>query len=88
MAFSSTITQRGVIGNKRYAIGTYDCTAVTGGNINTGLERVDFMQLQPLGAAVQTDVPAINETLPLADGTAVTIVTVSGDAGIWFAIGR
>jgi len=88
MAFSSTITDRGVFGSKRCAWGTYtNASSSTGGDIETGLESVEYIQLQEKGTAVQVAGGAVvNETLPVSGG--ITIVTVADDCGFWFAIGR
>lgn len=86
MAFSSTIEGSTVFGNKRVAFGTFDCTAVTGGDIDTGLNICESIMLQLKDTAVGTAPVVVNETLPI-DGSAITIVTTSGDAGYWFAIG-
>lgn len=75
------------MGNKRVAWGTYDCTAVTTGELETGLTLVENINIIENAAAVQTGgSPIVDETLPLSG--LVTIVTVSGSAGYWFAIGR
>lgn len=89
MAFASTIEGRSVFGNKRVAWGTYTSSASgTGGNIDTGLELVEYIQLQEIGSAVQVAGGAVvNEALPV-DGSAITIVTVADDTGYWFALGR
>ena len=89
MAFTSTIEGRTVFGNKRVAWGTYtSASSSTGGDIDTGLELVEYIQLQEIGTAVQVAGGAVvNEALPV-DGSAITIVTVADDTGYWFAIGR
>lgn len=87
MAFASTITERGVMGNKKYARGIYTNGAGdSGGNIDTGLVMCEFMDLQPIGAAVIASAPVVNETLPVA-GVAVTIVNTADEDGIWRALG-
>lgn len=87
MAFSSTIIKKTVFGDKKIVYGTYDCAAVTGGDIATGLARVDLCILTPTGAAVDTNEASVNETMPLASGD-VTIVTDSGATGQFLAIGN
>lgn len=88
MAFSSTITETTVFGNKRVAYGTFtNGVSDTGGDIETGLNRVDFIHLQVTGSAVDTNAPAVNETFPLASGN-VTIVTTANTDGIWVAYGN
>lgn len=88
MAFASTVTQRAIaVGNRRWAWGTYTNTSSsTGGDIATGMSRVDQMFLQTSGSAVSADHPAVNETFPLASGD-VTIVTTANADGYWMAIG-
>ena len=88
MAFASTITQRPTaMGNKRISAGTFTSDGgSTGGDINTGLNRCEAIWLQHTGAAVTTDAPSVNETLPVA-GSAVTIVTTANALGNWIAMG-
>ncbi len=86
MAFSNTIAGRTVAGNKRLHYGAWDATAVTGGDIDTGLTVCQSIMLTHLGSAVEAAVAVVNETLPVA-GNAITIVCTSGDAGYWMAIG-
>lgn len=87
MAFTSTIQARTKSGNKRIHYGSFDCTGVTGGNIDTGLTVCESIMLTHKGSAVEGAVAVVNETLPIA-GDAITIVTTSGDAGYWMAIGH
>jgi len=91
MAFTSTITETSVFGNKRVAYGTFTNTSgSTGGDIDTGLNRVDIMHLQTTGSpAPASSSPSINETFPLASAiaSAVTIVTVADAVGVWIAYG-
>lgn len=93
MAFSSTIEneeeQPLVVGRKKIVYGTFTNTlGSTGGNIDTGLDRVDKMFLQHIGAAVVAAKPAVNESFPYHTGNAVTIVTTADADGIWMAIGE
>jgi hypothetical protein len=88
MAFSYTKDGQGILGNKRFAYGSYNCSAVTGGDIVTDLTLVENITLQPKGSSVATNQSVVNETLPLANSNgAVTIVTDSGQVGYWFALG-
>lgn len=87
MAFSSTIIKKTVFGDKKIVYGTWDSDSVTGGDIATGLARVDLCILTPTGSAVDTGEAAVNETLPLAGGN-VTIITDSGATGQFLAIGN
>lgn len=90
MAFTSTVERKNqVLGNLRVNVGTYTSDGgSTGGNINTGLARCDALILQPKGSSVTTNAPSVNETMPGADGSAVTIVTDANEVGAWIAIGR
>ncbi len=87
MAFASTIADKGVMGDKKYARGTYTNGAEdSGGNIDTGLSVCEILILQPTGTAVIATAPVVNETLPVA-GNAITVVTAVGEDGIWLAFG-
>lgn len=88
MAFTSTISGRTVLGNKRFHWGTWDSTGVAGGDIDTGLIMCESLMLTNKGSALETSGTAVlNETLPVA-GSALTIVATSGDAGYWEAVGH
>ena len=88
MAFAYTRSGRSVMGNKRVAWGTYtNGGGDTGGDIDTGLTLVETMAFAGSGAAVNADLPSVNETLPF-NGGAITIVCTDGADGYWFAIGR
>jgi hypothetical protein len=86
MAFSFSVKERGVFGDKRYVKGTYDCTGVTGGDISTGLQTCEQIFLQPTGTAVIANQHVCNETFPVSGGV-ITIVTNSGDKGLFIAFG-
>lgn len=87
MSITATITSRMSLGNKWASTGTYtDSGAGTADNINTGLQKVEFMVLQPSGSAVDSNAASIDETFP-CDGSAVTCVTDASATGYWFAIG-
>lgn len=87
MAFTSTITRKGIMGDKKYAYGTFTSAGgSTGGDIETGMYGIDFIQLQQKGSAVVADAPVVNETLP--SGGDVTIVTTANAVGYWFAYGK
>lgn len=90
MVFTSTITETSVFGNKRVAYGTFTNTlGSSGGNIDTGLNRVDVMHLQQTGATAAVQGATVNETFPLASAiaSAVTIVTFADAVGVWIAYG-
>jgi hypothetical protein len=87
MAFASAVSEISVFGNKRIVWGTYTNTGgSTGGDIATGLNKVDTIKLQPTGAAVVASAPSVNETLPLSSGD-VTIVNTANEVGQWVAFG-
>ena len=87
MAFTSAIIHKGVIGSRKVVRGTFTNTAAsTGGDIATGLKRVENIKLTHTGSAVVASAPVANETFP-APGT-VTIVTVADADGIWEAVGK
>lgn len=82
MAFSTTETARYVSGNRWVVTGIYtNSGGGTGGDIETGLGLVEHVDLQPKGSAVVANAPAVNETLPLANGGVVTIVTAADEVG-------
>lgn len=90
MAFTSTILGRSVWGDKRVHFGTYDTSSSDeGGDVDTGLARVEFMFLQGTGSAVTAAAPVINETFVKGgiDGSAVTIVHTASSDGYWIAFG-
>ncbi len=87
MAFTSAVLGTTVFGNKRVKWGTFTTSSTdTGGDISTGLTRVDMMLLQHSGSAAAADAPAITETFPLSGGDVTVIHTASAD-GYWLAIG-
>lgn len=87
MALTQAVLGRTKAGDKFITYGSWAATAVTGGDIKTGLKTVDMFVLQHSGSAVEAAVGVVNETFPLASGD-VTFVCTSGDTGYWFAIGR
>ena len=88
MAFSYTIENEQILeGNMKIVYETWNADSVTGGDIVTGLSRVDVCVLGHTGSAVEAAAAVVNETLPLASGS-VTIVTTSGDTGTFIAIGQ
>ena len=87
MAFSSTIKGKTVFGNKRVHWGTWtNGSGDTGGDISTGLKRVDMLVLTVKASTSAATAPVINETFPLASGS-VTIVCEDNQDGYWLAIG-
>ena len=87
MAFTSAVLGNTVFGNKRVKWGTFTTSSTeTGGDIATGLTRVDMMLLQHSGASAAADAPAVTETFPLSGGD-VTIKHAESADGYWLAIG-
>jgi hypothetical protein len=92
MAFTSAVTAEinsgETFGGRKMSFGTYTSSGGgTGGDIATGLNRVDSFVLTPKGSGTVADAPAVNETFPLASG-AVTIVSAANEVGQWIAIGK
>ena len=86
MAFTFTKTNETVEGNLRITSGTFTSAGgSTGGDIYTGLQKVDGMILQQNAAAVVASQAVINETFPKADP--ITIVSAANAAGYWEAWG-
>jgi hypothetical protein len=87
MAFTDAITGRDVWGSKAIVYGTYVSDGgSTGGDIDTGLHRCEFIKLTPKGSSVVASHPVVDETLPVA-GSAVTIKTTANESGYWYALG-
>ena len=87
MAFTSTILNKYVFGNRRVHSGTWTSgTPSTGGAIETGLKRIEIAKAWHKGAAVEADVAVINDTFPKAAST-FTIVCTADDEGYWEATG-
>jgi len=75
------------VGRLKHLIGTYTNTAgSTGGDIDTGLTRVLYIEAQPTGAAAIATSNSFNETFPF-DGSSPTLVTIADEDGIWEAWG-
>tara|TARA_R100000995_G_C3418996_1_gene92985 strand:- start:335 stop:601 length:267 start_codon:yes stop_codon:yes gene_type:complete len=88
MAWSYTIENETILhGNIKIVFGTWNADSVTGGDISTGLSRVDVCLLGHTGSATEAAVAATNETFPLASGD-VTVIATSGDTGTFIAIGQ
>lgn len=87
MAFTVTVIDRTVMGNKRVVTGAFvNDGGSVGGEVTTGLQRIDSFQITPKGSAVHTGAPAVDETLPLYSGD-VTIVTDANVSGYFRAEG-
>lgn len=72
----------------KVAFGTYDDASSTGGDINTGLNKVYFFWCQGSSNAVIASATAVNESLAWPLPSTVTIVTTGNTGGgYWFAIG-
>jgi len=90
MTFTDVMTRKvkNVAGDTNQTYGTYTSTAGgTGGDIDTGLKVCDGLMLQAGSASAGATAAAVNETFPVS-GSAVTIVTLNGESGQWFAWGR
>lgn len=86
MAFSFTKTDETVAGSLRFTMGTFaNAGGSTGGNVYTGLQKVQGMKLSQKGTGVVASDPVVNETLPVDDP--VTIVTAANVSGTWLAWG-
>ena len=87
MAWSTAIIKKNIFGTKRVIYGSWTSTgATTGGDIATGLKRVESCAIWHKGIAVEAAVAVVNETFPLKGGD-VTIVCTAADTGYWLAIG-
>lgn len=87
MAFTATVQEKTVFGNKRIHKGTFvNDGGSTGGDITTGLQNCDALILIPVGSSVHTNAPVVNETTPVAGGV-MTIVTDANVSGDFIAIG-
>ena len=88
MAWSYEIENETLLhGNMKIVFGTWNADSVTGGDISTGLSRVDVCILGHTGTAVEAAAAVCNETFPLSSGD-VTVVATSGDKGTFIAIGQ
>jgi len=75
---------------RKVTTGSFDVASTTGGDLDTGMEKVEFIMLQHTESTVVADNPSVNETMTAAapfDGSAVTCVTTSTKDGIWLAVG-
>lgn len=84
MTLTTTIDRKSVFGNMKIVIG-HCANDSTGGDVATGLRRVEMFIPVGLGAAAVEI--AVNETFPLDSGD-VTVVTENAIAFSWMAIGR
>ena len=81
------------MGNKVIVYGTYsNAGSSAGGDIDSGMHRVDFFQLTPNYSSVMDGAPVVNETFPLSgSGSAnaeVTVVCNANESGYWRAEGQ
>ncbi len=84
MTLTQTIDRRTVVGNLKMVMG--HCTNdSTGGDVATGLRRVESFVLTPLGGTAVEH--SVNETFPLDSGD-VTVVTENAINFSWIAYGR
>jgi hypothetical protein len=90
MAITQTTKIDTVWGNYAVRGGTYVISGgATGGDIDTGLDKVVLMFLTAMGGAIVADAPTVNETFQTStkDGSAITIITTADTSGEWLAIG-
>ncbi len=89
MALTVTVFDRSVEGKHVKVKGKYVLDGgSTGGDIVTGLKTVLGITLQPKGAAVVANQPAVNETFPLSNSNgAVTFITTADQEGTFEAYG-
>lgn len=87
MAFAFTKTAEFPVGQQRITMGAYtSADGFTGGDIYTGLQKVNQLVLQPKAGAVVAAHHVVNEVFPIAGP--VTIVSGANEAGYWMAIGH
>jgi hypothetical protein len=87
MAFSFAKQYDFVGGDLRFTAGIFtNGSGDTGGDIYTGLQKVEGMILQYKGDTVIATFAAINETFPKADP--ITIATADDADGYWIAFGH
>jgi hypothetical protein len=87
MGFTATVLEKNFWGGKWVSWGSYvSASGSAGGDIDTTLDYVEGLILQPYGTTVSANPSVVNETFPLDD--AVTIVTPANESGLWFAWGR
>jgi len=79
MAFSSTI-QDASLGHRRMKYGTFTGTGVATGDITTGLNSVENVQVSVVSGV---GVSAVS-----VSGGTVTLSFTTGDTGYWLAIGE
>ncbi len=87
MAFAFTKTAEYVGGDLRFTSGTFTSSGGgTGGDIYTGLQKVEGMYLIQNSSSVVASQAVINETFPKADP--ITIVSAANVSGYWWAFGH
>jgi hypothetical protein len=87
MGFSVTKSFECPVGAHRITGGTFaSAGGSAGGDIKTGLHKVDQLWLQQKGSAVVASAPVVYKTFPVVDP--VTIVTAANAEGYWLAIGN
>ncbi len=97
--FTSTITEKTVFGNLRSHFGTFTSSGVTGGPIDTGLDKILFwypVTYKDGGANGTTSAGVVSgvvisggtsNTFPVS-GTNIEIICPVDISGSWFAHGR
>jgi hypothetical protein len=83
MAFTTTVTDVTVVGNRRLVTGTLTQAAGdSGGTISTGLSAIDFFDFNTTSHVGSTKVKYT------ISGGDVTLVIPNDVDGLWMAIGR
>ena len=90
MAFASTVKHKTRAGDLQIRNGTWNAAGVITGNINTGMTYLYDITLTEKGGttAAGSSGVFVDETVPGAVGTAVTIHCKENASGTYTAIGR
>ena len=86
MAFSYTMIDREILGTRWFSWGTYTNASSSGGDIDTGLDVVEGILLQPTSSTAT--IPYANETFPCLVNVSIVCATGGNDLGLWYAWGR
>ena len=100
MTVTSTVTDVGSMGDRKYAYGTWRHSGLLAGYIDVPMTRVDiiwFTCIQPTGGACE-DLAINNTAFPYSSGagtahgwhTQIPVVQCSSGiaSGLWFALGK
>lgn len=87
MTWSTSISERWYAGSKACSRGTFTASgSETGGVLDTGLHRAEFVSLTPTSTNPAEQCCADEDTWPVP-GNSVTLLVTAGVDGIWFAYG-